>query len=524
MIKRIKEHIFTIPQKIELLLLYGVLMFVLGISSNYYISNKDDSSDISRSDDKYYKVTSGNELISKESIAEPSVSTLRKEGVKVEPDNSSNEIAESKKFKLPTLKELQIVNQTVKLDPELMRYEGFVCTEDNVSGKGNKNDNVKSSKMSSAQKDINESSLKKLEQVITVKEGENFTKLMRKAGLDRKEIYRLGVKIDDIFPLKNLRPGQKIKIIFNELGDSLLFKELTIDFPLFIVSANKKASNGKFYATLIKKELNTKLIYKSGVIQESLYVFAKNNKVPMAIIPSLMDVFSYDIDFQRDIAKGTPVEILFEKLTDSNGKFVSYGKILYASIKINKDALKIYHFKYSNGLEYFKPDGSSVRRTLLKTPIDGAVISSHFGNRKHPILGYTKKHKGIDFAARKGTPLFAAGDGVITRIGRNGGYGNYIRIKHNNQYDTAYAHLSKFARNLKRGRRVKQGQIIAYVGSTGSSTGPHLHFEILKNNVQVNPLKVKSHKEKKIKGETFIKFKRRMGEINKILTNISQGS
>jgi len=493
MIKRIKDHIFTIPQKIELLIIYGILMFVLGISSNYFISKNEEISDGYDSDD-YYQVATN---FQKENQADKSNSNL----------NGADDLAKIE----PSAGESKKNRESAERNKGIKGTASRELIQNKVLLGGKKND-------------TEEAKQKILKQLIIVKAGENFTKLMQKLGLDRKEIYNLGSKIDNVFPLRNLKPGQKIQVSFIEKDNNLVFKELIINFPLFVVSASKEGVEGKIKAILVKKKLKKNIIYRSGTIKENLYSFAKKNNVPIPIIPPLIDVFSFDVDFQRDIVRGTPIEVLYEKLTDDDGKFVSFGKILYASIRINGEMLKIYHFKYSEDLDYFKPDGSSIKRALLKTPIDGAIISSHFGNRKHPILGYTKKHKGIDFAAKTGTPLFAAGDGIITKIGRNGGYGNYIRIRHNNKYDTAYAHLSKFAKGLKRGRKVKQGQIIAYVGSTGASTGPHLHFEILKNNIQVNPLKVKSHKEKKIRGKIFADFTQKVDEINKILTKLSQGS
>jgi murein DD-endopeptidase MepM/ murein hydrolase activator NlpD len=202
--------------------------------------------------------------------------------------------------------------------------------------------------------------------------------------------------------------------------------------------------------------------------------------------------YSYDVDFQRDIRNGNNFEVVYETYVDDKGQFVREGDMLFASLLVNGEELKIFRFTTPDGdTDYYTEDGHSVKKALLRTPINGARISSGFGMRRHPVLGYSRMHKGVDFAAPRGTPVYAAGDGTIDMIGRRGGYGNYVRIRHNPEYSTAYAHLYKFANGMKRGRHVKQGQVIAYSGSTGVSTGPHLHYEVLIAGRQVNPNKVK---------------------------------
>ena len=225
----------------------------------------------------------------------------------------------------------------------------------------------------------------------------------------------------------------------------------------------------------------------------------------------MVRLFSYSIDFQRDIRRENLFTVYYEFLLNYKGEEIMPGNIIYANANLDNNNLEIFRYESLKGdHKYFNSEGESIRKTLMKTPIDGARLSSRFGKRRHPVLGFTKMHKGVDFAAKKGTPIYAAGDGVIERANVYGGYGKYIRIRHNSQYKTAYAHLYKFAKNIKKGKSVKQGQIIGYVGSTGRSTGPHLHYEILFNNKQINPQKLKLPEGRKLKGEEleeFIKIK-----------------
>ena len=234
-----------------------------------------------------------------------------------------------------------------------------------------------------------------------------------------------------------------------------------------------------------------------------------NNKVPNDILIKLIRLFSFDIDFQRDIRVDTIVSISYEEYFIDGRKEKKFGDIIYGRISIANNELEYFKFETDDGfIDYFNRDGKNVKKSILKTPIDGARLSSTFGMRKHPILGYNKMHKGIDFAAPTGTPVFAGGNGVIEYLGNNGSYGKYIRIRHLNGYKTAYAHLSAYKKGLSKGSRVNQGETIAYVGSTGRSTGPHLHYEIIYNNNQINPLKLKLPSGKVLKGEELERFKK----------------
>ena len=236
----------------------------------------------------------------------------------------------------------------------------------------------------------------------------------------------------------------------------------------------------------------------------------------------VIKAFSYDVDVQRDIQPGDLYGVVYERFEDEDGNLARTGDVLFASMTLSGKAIGIYRYTDRDGFtDYYDQDGHSLRKALLKTPIDGARISSGFGMRKHPILGYSKMHKGIDFAAPSGTPIYAAGNGTIVKIGRNGGYGNYVKIKHANGYATAYAHLSKFAKGLKNGSKVKQGDVIAYVGSTGRATGPHLHYEVMVSGSQVNPKDVKLPTGTTLTGKELALFETRRNEIDKLREDLS---
>jgi len=234
----------------------------------------------------------------------------------------------------------------------------------------------------------------------------------------------------------------------------------------------------------------------------------------------MINLYAYDIDFQRDIKSGDKFEMLVESFFDETGKKIKDGNVLFSSLTLKDKTVETYLHKVGDRFEYFDSQGNSVRKSLLRTPVNGARISSGFGMRRHPILGYSKMHKGADFAAPTGTPILAAGSGSITYMGVKGGYGNYVQIKHNNDYSTAYGHASRFNKKFRNGSKVKQGDIIAYVGSTGRSTGPHLHFEVIYKGSQINPAKVKATSGIRLSGKDLIKFKLSKSEIDGYRKNI----
>ena len=269
-----------------------------------------------------------------------------------------------------------------------------------------------------------------------------------------------------------------------------------------------RLQDGSFVSGLVERPLNRELRRASGIIQNSLYKTAEAMGLPTEVLIKLIRIFSYDVDFQRDIRKGDEFEALYEVYTDEDGEMVKGSALLYASMTLSGTKLPLFKYALTDGFtDYFDEDGQSARKALMRTPIDGARLTSSYGKRKHPTLGYSKMHRGVDFGAPKGTPVFAAGDGIIEEATRNGAYGKYVRLRHGTKYQTAYAHLSKFAKGIQRGKRVRQGQTIGYVGSTGRSTGPHLHYEVLVNRKQVNPLGVKLPTGLFLDGDELVKFK-----------------
>tara|TARA_Y100001970_G_scaffold199405_1_gene242555 strand:- start:1814 stop:3100 length:1287 start_codon:yes stop_codon:yes gene_type:complete len=370
----------------------------------------------------------------------------------------------------------------------------------------NKFENKKSIAMTYNSENNEESNIENIENIektiVIVKKNQTFIKIIE--NFFPKELhYKLIDTIQKEYNLRQLKVGQKIEFYKNL--DTNKFEKIIIpikkDIDLEIV-VNKEIN-------IEKKELKTlKEIYsKEYSIQNSLYSDGKRNNIPLAILTDLIRLYSFDLDFQRDIKKDTKVVISYESFYIEEKKQTYFGDINYALIQIGKNELEYFKFVTDDGyLDYFNRKGENVKKALLKTPLDGAKLSSGFGMRKHPISGFNKMHKGIDFAAPKGTPIYAGGNGVIEFVGRNGGYGKYIRIRHNNNYKTAYAHLSGYKSGISKGVRVNQGDVIGFVGSTGISTGPHLHYEIIYNNKQINPLNLKLPSGKKLKGNELERF------------------
>jgi len=271
-----------------------------------------------------------------------------------------------------------------------------------------------------------------------------------------------------------------------------------------------------FSSKLIKKKFSKEIIYRETVITNSLYNSAINLGIKPNVIIEFARLYGFQVDFQRDIWKNDSFQIIYEEFKNEKGNVVDTGDIIYTNLNLQNTNLQLYKFEYEkNKIDYFDENGKSVRKTLMKTPINGARLSSSFGKRKHPILGYNKLHTGTDFASPRGTPIMASGDGIISRAKWCGGGGNCIKIKHNSVYQTVYAHLSKFGKGIKGGVRVKQGQIIGYVGSTGMSTGPHLHYEVIENGRKINSQKLKLPSGKILKGKD-----RNLFEVNKIKIDV----
>lgn len=344
-----------------------------------------------------------------------------------------------------------------------------------------------------------------------VGKGDTLMGLLVKNDIPRDQAYEAIQALKKIYNPRDLHPDHQITVFFHRTPDvaDSGFQGLKIEQDkINSVIVNKDDRGGYSVARKEKAVYSTLRGYK-GTIDGSLYVAAQRAGVPDNVLIDMIRMYSWGVDFQRDIQPGDAFEVMYEEYKTEDGDIVSgRGNIIYANMALSGRAMPFYRYEDKNGeVDYYDDSGQSAKKTLMKTPVDGARLSSGYGVRKHPVLGYNKMHKGLDFAAPRGTPIYAAGDGTIERIGRHGAYGNYIRIRHRSDLATAYAHMKGFKSGIKKGARVKQGQIIGYVGTTGRSTGPHLHYEVLFNNAQVNPSKMKMPTGRALKGNDLDTFK-----------------
>ena len=365
-------------------------------------------------------------------------------------------------------------------------------------------------------------------QKVIISPGDTLMTIFARAGLSRPVAYRAILSLSKLYNPKNILPGQEVEFIFKppsklepRSSTNIKAKLTNITFRpnLYHEYTIALDQTDRFSTTLYKQSIKTKHIRVKGHILSSLYLAAIKSGLPVSIVMELIRIYSWDIDFQRSIRSGDQFELLYERKVTESGNLARYGNILYANIKLGNLSNPLYFFKTKSGsTDFFDHKGHSARKALMKTPINGARLSSGYGTRRHPILGFNKMHRGVDFAAPRGTPIFAAGSGTIIYRSRNGSYGNYIRIRHNSKYSTAYGHLSKFSRYVAKGSRVRQGQIIGYVGTTGRSTGAHLHYEILSRGRQINPMRVKMPSGKRLRGEDFEIFKKAKTKIMTIFS------
>ena len=352
-----------------------------------------------------------------------------------------------------------------------------------------------------------------------VKSGDTYESIINNLKISKKEKQLFLKAIKSEKKVKILRPKQKITFKIDNKDYSKIIKfVIELDNKNEILFT-KDADKIYYTSKVIEKNLDKIITYKESVILNSLYNSAINQGIKPNVIIDFARLYGFQIDFQRDIWRNDSFQIIYEEFIDLNGNNIDTGDIIYANLNLQGKDYQLYKFEYSkNKIDYFDEEGKSVRKTLMKTPINGARLSSSFGMRKHPILGFNKMHKGTDFAAPMGTPIMASGDGLVQKANWCGGGGNCVKIKHNSVYQTVYAHMSKFARGIKKGARVKQGQIIGYVGSTGLSTGPHLHYEVIENGKKINSQKLKLPSGKVLKGE-----KRKLFEVSKIKTDVLKG-
>ena len=339
------------------------------------------------------------------------------------------------------------------------------------------------------------------------KSGDTYESIIDNLSINKNEKKLILNTIIKEKSLKVLKVNQKFTFKFDNLSNEKIIKFIIETDKKNEVIFNKTEFGNKFVVKKIKKNFKKKLVYKETIITSSLYNSALNLGIKPNVILEFARLYGFQVDFQRDIWKNDSFQIIYEEFVNENDTIVDTGEIIFANLNLQDSDLQLYKYEYEkNKVDYFDENGKSIKKTLMKTPINGARLSSSFGKRKHPILGYTKMHLGTDFAAPKGTPIMASGDGKVLKAGWCGGGGNCVKIKHNSTYQTVYAHMSKFGRGIKRGARVKQGQIIGYVGSTGLSTGPHLHYEVIENGRKINSQKLKLPSGKILKGEERKKF------------------
>ena len=347
-----------------------------------------------------------------------------------------------------------------------------------------------------------------------VKSGETFDKILENYSVQKKEIIKIKSTLKKKVNLNKLNTRQVIQFSLDKTNNKI--EEFT-----FQVSNTEKIflkrdfTEDSFDEKIILIKLKKEIVYKENTILQSLYKSANTQKIPPNIIIEFARIYGFQVDFQRDIRKQDKFQIMYEIYLNEKEEVIETGEILFLNLKLSGQDNSLYYFDKEGSEGHYDKNGKSVKKALMKTPINGARLSSPFGMRKHPIDGFNKMHKGTDFAAPMGTPIMASGDGIIKKAGWCGGGGNCVKIKHNSTYQTVYAHMSKFARGIKSGVRVKQGQTIGYVGSTGKSTGPHLHYEVIINGKKVNSQKLKLPSGKILKGK-----ERKLFETKKIKLDV----
>ena len=357
-----------------------------------------------------------------------------------------------------------------------------------------------------------EPKFKKIEHKISP--GETFDDILKRYNISNEEITEIKKNLPKEININRLNTSQKIFFTIDQ--SKQLLKEFVIQLSTTKkVYLTRDINENNFSQKILVTKLSKNIIYKENVIFQSLYKSAVDKKIPINTIIEFARIYGFQVDFQRDIKKKDTFQIMYEVFENEDGKIIETGKILFANLKLSGQDNSLYYFDEKGSEGHYDKSGKSIKKALMKTPINGARLSSPFGMRKHPIDGFNKMHKGTDFAAPMGTPIMASGDGVIKKAGWCGGGGNCVVIRHNSTYQTVYAHMSKFAKSIRNGVRVKQGQIIGFVGSTGKSTGPHLHYEVIVNGKKINSQKLKLPSGKVLKGDN-----RKLFETKKIKLDV----
>jgi murein DD-endopeptidase MepM/ murein hydrolase activator NlpD len=380
------------------------------------------------------------------------------------------------------------------------------------------------SEIGDADSELEDRASRPVERLVAASSGDTLKDLLLRAGVSSTDATDALTSLTEVFNPRNLRAGQKVAVTFAPAPDGFgqgEFTTVSLDADPIRSVAAKRGADRSFEAVESKRQVTRETVHFAGTIRSSLFESAQNVGVPGPMIVTMIHALSYDVDFQRDIQAGDSFDVMFEGYYDKMGKLVRNGDMLYAAVTLSGKPIAMYRFEDGQGsVEYFNDKGESVKKALLKTPVDGARITSGFGMRSHPILGFTKMHKGIDFGVPTGTPIMAAGDGSVEMAGFNGSYGNYVRIRHANNIGTAYAHMSRIAQGVHTGKHISQGQIIGFVGTTGRSTGAHLHYEVLVGQGQVNPMSIKVPTGIKLAGKDLDRFKGAKIQLDTMLTRI----
>jgi len=357
-------------------------------------------------------------------------------------------------------------------------------------------------------------------EIVHVRSGDTLASLLVRTGVLPGDAQDAVSAIQRFWNPRELKVDQEITLDFGRVGLEAIRLPAGLDR---MVQATRRA-DGHFASSAEPRALARVPRYAIGVIKTSLYEAAVDAGVPLPLLSEMVHAFSYDVDFQREVQPGDSFELLYERITERGGKTVATGDLVYASMTLSGKTLRIYRYVEpgTHVVDYFNSQGQSVKKALLKTPIDGARLTSGFGMRMHPILGYSLMHRGVDFGAATGTPIMAAGDGVVEKATADAGYGNLVLLRHNATYETAYAHMSRFASGIRPGVRVRQGQVIGYVGATGRATGPHLHYEVRINSAQVNPLSIKMMPGRKLGGHELNAFRTGADELDRQLLALRQ--
>ena len=362
------------------------------------------------------------------------------------------------------------------------------------------------------------------ERTLTVANGDTLVSVLLNAGVSAEDAHRSIAALRNDFNPKDLRAGQEVTLRFHHEGvlADAEFRSLAMarDYRSRVIVERDNA--GEFISRIEEIPLVRAMSANAGTIRSSLYDDALKAGVSANVVAELIRVFSWDVDFQREIREGDGFEVFYERLSSEEGNVIRDGPVLMASLTLRANRMTLYRYTDDRGeVDYFDAKGASVQKALLKTPIDGARLSSGFGMRHHPILGYSTMHRGIDFAAAVGTPIYAAGAGQVEYAGWRGAYGRYIKIRHTEDFSTAYAHMSRLSVSVN--ARVRQGQVIGYVGTTGRSTGPHLHYEILLKSNQVNPASIKMPAGRNLAGVELKRFVTYRGEVERQLKDVLDG-